>query len=454
MDAWLEAALDYIPRWVDFQRHHFDQPGCAVAVARGPDIVLDRAFGVASLATGEPLTTQHRFRVASHSKTFTATGILKLHDQGRLRLDDVAGAFVAGLHPAVAAVTVGQLLSHSAGLVRDGGDGSQFTDQRPFRSEAELRADLTVPPPLQPNERFKYSNHGFGLLGLIIEAVTDEPYPAWIMREVVAAAGLENTYADIGLMTGRLASGHGTRLPLGRRPIIPGDNPTHAMASATGFVSTAADLARFFAQLSPKAEQSVLSAASRRDMARRHWRDAESSLERYYGLGTISGQWQGWDWFGHSGSFQGFITRTAVFPGEGLTVSVTTNAIDGFAHPWLDGIAHILKSFAAGGAPGRVTADWADRYWTLWSAVDLVAIGDKVLAFNPTLQPPFTEASEIAVTGDDAGKVVRAPGFASPGEPVRRVRDENGAVSEVWIGGVRLIPEARFTAELKARYGG
>lgn len=454
MEAWLEAALDYIPRWVDFQRQHFDQPGCAVAIARGAEIVLDRAFGVASLATGEPLTTQHRFRVASHSKTFTATGILKLHDEGRLRLDDVAGAFVAGLHPEVAVVTVGQLLSHSAGLVRDGGDSGQFTDRRPFRGEAELRADLALPPPLQPNERFKYSNHGFGLLGLIIEAVTGEPYPAWIMREVVDAAGLKSTYADIGLVEGRLASGHGTRLPLGRRPIIPGDNPTHAMASATGFVSTAADLARFFAQLSPKAETSVLSAASRRDMARRHWRDNESSLERYYGLGTIGGQWQGWDWFGHSGSFQGFITRTAVFPGEGLTVSVLTNAIDGFAHPWLDGIAHILKSFSLGGAPSSVAASWAGRFWTLWSAVDLVPIGEKVFAFSPAFQPPFTEGSEIAVTGEGVGKVVRASGFLSPGEPVRCARGEDGTVCEVWIGGVRLSLEASFVAELTALYGG
>ncbi|MGC8030317.1 serine hydrolase, partial [Salmonella enterica] len=92
-----------------------------------------------SLATGEALTTRHRFRVASHSKTFTATGILKLREEGRLRLDDAAGAFVTGLHPEVAKVTLGQLLSHSAGLVRDGGDGGQFTDQRPFRDEAELR---------------------------------------------------------------------------------------------------------------------------------------------------------------------------------------------------------------------------------------------------------------------------------------------------------------------------
>ncbi len=52
-----------------------------------------------------------------------------------------------------------------------------------------------------------------------------------------------------------LASGHSTKLPLGRRVAFPGTASTHALASATGFVSTAADLARFFGQLSPDAPQ-------------------------------------------------------------------------------------------------------------------------------------------------------------------------------------------------------
>ena len=63
-----------------------------------------------------------------------------------------------------------------------------------------------------------------------------------------------------------VARGHSAKLPLGRRVVIPGDNPTNALASATGFVSTARDLARWFAQLDPAAEESVLTVASRREM--------------------------------------------------------------------------------------------------------------------------------------------------------------------------------------------
>ena len=121
----------------------------------------------------------------------------------------------------------------------------------------------------------------------------------------------------------------------------------------------------------------MLSAASRREMIRRHWRDPHSSLERYYGLGTISGSAGGWDWFGHSGGLQGYITRTAVLPRQDLALSVLTNAIDGLAHCWLDGAIHILRAFARHGAPARALRDWSGRWWTLWSAIDLVPIGEQ-----------------------------------------------------------------------------
>jgi hypothetical protein len=82
--------------------------------------------------------------------------------EGRLRLDDPIGTHVAGLHPKIAEATLAQLLSHSAGLVRDGTDAGQWADRRAFLDEAALRADLADGPTIEANTRFKYSNHGFG----------------------------------------------------------------------------------------------------------------------------------------------------------------------------------------------------------------------------------------------------------------------------------------------------
>jgi D-alanyl-D-alanine carboxypeptidase len=454
MDQGLTAALDYLPRWLAFQVRLLRQPGCAIAIAHRGETVLDAAFGSADLATGEPLTPRHRFRVASHSKSFTAAGILKLRELGRLRLDDAVGAFVPGLPPAVAEIRLGQLLSHSGGLVRDGADNGQFGDRRPYLSAEEVRRDLAVPSPFEPEVRFKYSNHGFALLGLVIEAVTGEPYAAWIRRTIVEPAGLEEVEPEVGGPRGvPMAKGHSGELPLGHRVVVAGDNPTNAITAAAGFVSTARDLARFFAQLAPAAPTSILSTASRREMVRRLWRDEDIGLERYYGLGIISGAPGPWQWFGHSGGFQGFITRTSVLPAQELAVAVLTNAIDGPAHVWMDGVVAILKRFAEGGDPRPETAAWTGRWWSLWSAFDLVPVGGRVVCAAPGVPFPLADVSEIEVTGPDEGRIVKAPGFGSVGEPARLIRGDDGSVAAVRIGGATLVPEAEMRREMLARYG-
>jgi CubicO group peptidase (beta-lactamase class C family) len=248
------------------------------------------------------------------------------------------------------------------------------------------------------------------------------------------------------------ARGHGSKLPLGRRVVIPGENPTNALAPATGFVSTAADLARFFNQLSPDAAASILSAGSRREMVRGQWVEAHSSFKRRYGLGIISGELGDWPWFGHSGGFQGYITRTLTVPCQHLTVSVLTNAADGPAQNWAEGAIHILQSFAKHGAPTEAAADWSGRWWGLWGAFDLLAMKDKVLVAAPGLANPVLDASEIGITGPDEGCITLAGSFANHGEPVRIERGADGSVAAIKLGGNRLQPEAVLAAELTARY--
>lgn len=452
MTKWLGPALDYTPRWLDYQRAHLDQPGYVLAVVRKGDLILERAGGTADLATGEKLNPRHRFRVASHSKTFTAAGIMGLREAGKLGLDDRVGLHVRGLHSSVADSTIGQLLSHSAGIVRDGLDSDHWSDRRPFPAADELRAGLGTRQPIAANSRFKYSNFGFGLLGLVVEAVTGEAYPTWMTRNVIGPAGLKATAPDFDPASkGPTARGHSGKLPLGHRITIAGRNPTNALAAATGFVSTAGDLASFFSQLDPRAEKSFLSVASRREMTRPQWRNPHSALERYYGLGTMIGSDHGWPWFGHGGAFQGFITRTAVLTEHGISVSLLTNAIDGQANPWLDGIIHIMRKFAAHGAPKRSIAGWAGRWWSLWAASDLVPMGRRVLVANPALAMPFTDATELEVSGRDRGTIALANGYGSYGERVRRTRAKNGAIAEIMLGGSRLLPEVKIASELRRR---
>ena len=453
MDKYLAPALAYIPQYMDYQMRGSLQPGCALAIAYKGKVVLDRAFGFANAVRNIELTPRHRFRVASHSKTFTAAGIFKLREAGKLKLDDRAGEYVSGLHGEIARVTIAQLLSHSAGIIRDGSDSGQWTDRRPFLDADELKQELRSAPVLQNSARFKYSNHGYGLVGLIIEAITGQAYVKWIRHAVIEPAGLVETTPDMPLPRGaQLAAGHSSRLPLGRRVAVPGRNPTNALAPATGFISTAADLARFYAQIDPAAKRSFLSAESRREMTRRQWRDPHASLERYYGLGTMSATTGLWEHVGHSGGFQGFVTRSAALLDRDLAISVLTNAGDGWSGLWFEGLINILANFQRRGAPTPRSRSWAGRWWSLWGGIDLVPMGDKVIAAGPALINPFMDASEITLTGRDTGRISLANGFASHGEIVRRVRSKSGRTTEIWFSGSKLLPEAKVVAEMEKRY--
>jgi CubicO group peptidase (beta-lactamase class C family) len=454
MERWLKPALDYVAPWLEFQMRMSQQPGCVVAVAHRNRIVLEHAFGLADLETRAPLTPRHRFRVASQSKSFTAAGVMKLRERGKLGLDEHVGVYVKPLHPRLQRVTLGQLLSHSAGLVRDGEDAGQFSNRRPFLDRSALLADLMAAPAIEPNTRFKYSNHGFGLLGLVIEAITGEPFGTFIKREIIDAGHLEETEPDMPIPAAvPMASGHSDKHLLGRRIVIPGRFPTNAIAPAGGVVSTGRDLALFFAQLSPNAPRSMLSLASRREMVRRQWRNPDASLESYYGLGTISGTLNGWDWFGHAGALQGYLTRTCVVPDRDLTIAVLTNAIDGWAGIWVDGIMHILRAFSERGAPSRKVRSWTGRWWSLWGAVDLVPMGDKVRVAAPALVNPFGDAAELKITGRDRGSITCANGYSSYGEPVRLVRDPAGRPIELWLAASKMLPEAAVAKEVRERFG-
>ena len=453
METWMRAALDYIPRWLEIQMRATERPGVSLAVNHGQRTVLELALGHADVPAGKRLTPRHRFRIASHSKSFTAAGILKLREAGQLQLDDAVGQHVAGLHPGLAEATLAQLLSHSAGTTRDGPDAGQFQDRRPFLQPHELMAQLTQAPPLEANSRFKYSNHGFALLGQVIEAVTSETYVDWMQREIVDAAGLRETRVDADAASSRLqARGHSGKLLLGRRVVVPGDQSTHAVAPAAGFVSTAADVAGFYAQLLPDARRSVLSVASRREMLRRHWAVPHSSVPGWYGLGVMQGSFQGWDWVGHTGSLQGFVSRSLALPAQGLSISILCNSIDGFSWPWMDGTLQVLQTFHKHGAPTAATRAWGGRFWSVWGPTDLVPMRDRVFAVPPVLALPFTDATELTPCGKDRALMSQANGYASFGEEARLVRGTKGDIKELWLGGSRNVSEALAARTLRRNY--
>jgi D-alanyl-D-alanine carboxypeptidase len=182
-------------------------------------------------------------------------------------------------------------------------------------------------------------------------------------------------------------------------------------------------------------------------------KNPDTTFDVQYGLGTMSGGAGEWEWFGHSGGLLGYVSRTIVLPKQDLAISLLVNSVDGLAWPWLDGIISILRAWAKRGAAADAVRGWQGRWWSAWGCVDLLPMGDRVLVAVPALFDPVGDAQEIEVTGPDTGKVVRADGFGNYGESVRLVRDASGTVTEYWLMGTRLVPEAVLAEELQSRYG-
>jgi CubicO group peptidase (beta-lactamase class C family) len=306
------------------------------------------------------LTEQHLFRIASHSKTFTATAALQLVERGLLRLDDTAGQHVPELAGTpVAELTVRDLLSHAGGVVRDSGDGDFWQLRGEFPDREQLLAILrdSAAAVLPSNDRFKYSNIGYGLLGLILEAAGGAPYAELVRTGIVEKLGL----SDLGpeLDPGRLdeyAAGYSALSYAGHR--VPIDHvDTRALAAATGFYATARDLVSYFAAHLPGDER-LLTDASKRVMQHPLWTIGAKDDGPRYALGLQVTKVGERDVFGHGGGYPGHITRSLVDPERRIVVSVLTNAIDGPAQQLAETLLKLLD--LAGSDPGSDPDSGAD----------------------------------------------------------------------------------------------
>ena len=176
-------------------------PGLVYGIVQGGKLVHVRGLGVQDVATNAPVTPDSLFRIASMSKAFTALAILKLRDEGRLGLDDLAERHVPELkgwrYPTSDSprITVRHLLTHTAGFVED----NPWGDRQQVLSEAEFTALLKagVPFAQAPGLRMEYSNLGYALLGRIITNVSGQGYQDYIRTRIMAPLGMTSTGYDI-----------------------------------------------------------------------------------------------------------------------------------------------------------------------------------------------------------------------------------------------------------------
>jgi len=278
-------------------------PGVFVVV-REDGKVRTEARGFADRSPSRRMRADERFRIGSVTKTFVAALVLRLAEDGKLRLDDTVERWLPGLIPSGRAITVQHLLSHTAGLFDYVEDDRVFRDpERRWRPRVLVSLAIAHPPERSPPGRsFAYSSTNYLVLGLIAEEAGDAPLGRQLRERLFGPLGLRHTSFVLGEIRGRHVHGH---RPPSHQGIVTGppvdtsDEPAWWTWAAGGIVSTADDLQRFFAAL---LRGEVLSPPVLREM------ETLVPAARFrYGLGIATFPTPCGPAWGHTGNVQGTI---------------------------------------------------------------------------------------------------------------------------------------------------
>ncbi len=308
VDSYIQAQM---------QRQHI--PGLTLAVVTNGVILKTAAYGLANVELGVPTRTDSVFQIQSVTKTFTATAIMMLVEEGKVGLEDKLAKYLDGLPETWDGITIRHLLTHTSGI-------KDFINE----PTVDLRKDIPpadvieslrkLPLNFQPGDKYAYSNTGYHLLGMIIRKVTGKTWDEFLRERVFAPLGMKDTrvisWSEI--ITNR-ASGYGWDDGLLRNGYFIA--PTILGYAGGGLRSTVLDLAKWDAAL---CSEKLLKQATLDQM----WTPAKlnNGKDSTYGFGWATETVHGHRLISHTGSHStGFKSALARFVDDKLTVIILTN---------------------------------------------------------------------------------------------------------------------------------
>jgi CubicO group peptidase (beta-lactamase class C family) len=296
----------------------------AAGVIVGTDLVWSHGIGLKDRERELDADAETLYRIGSISKSITAATMMALAQRGVLALDDPVVKHLpefAGLGagvPEARTITLRQLASHTAGLVRE--PALEDAAEGPL-AQWEEKVLASIPKTTlrgKPGAEYSYSNIGYGILGLAISRAAHEPFMDLVRKLVFEPAGMtSSTFVVAPPLAARLAVGYSNdregnvdasqaaREHAGRGYKVPNG----------GVYSTVADLGRFMALMSGALEDGVLSAASRAEMLTRQTPAGGEAYALGFALGTDA---YGNHFVSHGGAVSGY-TALIVFHPESRT---------------------------------------------------------------------------------------------------------------------------------------
>lgn len=279
------------------------------------------AVGEADITTGEPIETGDKVRIASNTKTFVATVVLQLVDEGKLSLEDTLDSYITGFTYGDE-ITIRQLLNMTAGIFN-------FTEDKDFA--AEFTADplmdftprdgldiaLSHPPDFPPGEGWHYSDTNYEILGLIAEEVAGGTIEEEIRRRIIEPLGLADTSFPT---TPDMPAGSARGYVLGEKGDFEdytGTNPAVSWAGGA-MISNLYDMRDWSKSL---ANGDLLSSETQEERLEWVAMPGAERVDGKYGLGifSIAG------FIGHNGAIFGYNSIALYLPDEEATIVVMAN---------------------------------------------------------------------------------------------------------------------------------
>ena len=300
-------------------------PGLSIALVDGSDIVWQKGYGFSDSKTKTPITDDTVFRVGSVSKLFTDIAVMRLVERGKLDLDAPVTKYLPDFKPRNSfdkPVTLRELMSHRAGLVREPPIGNYFDSNNPTLAETVKSLNQTALV-YAPETHTKYSNAGIATVGYVLEKTQKQMFADYLKRALLEPLGMENSsFKPTAEVTKNLAKAQMWTI-FGKTFDAPvfelGIAPAGSMYTTTG------DLARFASALFA-ADDNAPNAILKKDTLEKMWKPqfAAPDQKSGFGLGFFISDLNGHRQIGHGGAIYGFSTQLSILPDDKLGVVVVT----------------------------------------------------------------------------------------------------------------------------------
>jgi CubicO group peptidase (beta-lactamase class C family) len=315
-------------------------PSVTVAVARHGEILWEEGFGWANRERRIPATEHTMYSLASTSKPFTATGVMKLVEQGKIDLDKPVNNYLAPDSQVKVwignpeDVTVRKIANHTSGLPRHEHffSASEICRKPPMEESIRRYANIVT----LPGERYRYSNIGYGIMDHLIERLSGMSFADFMRREFFMPLGMTRSSVDIGPGLEEFAA---ERYDEDGRP-IPFYDVDHRGASSV--YCSAHDLVRFGMfqlgqlQADQKAPLSKETVASMHvpsvDRSNCRPADRRSPPASGYGIGWVIDDSEWGPFISHAGGMGGTVAQLILIPQEGIVMAAMANNFCSIPH--------------------------------------------------------------------------------------------------------------------------